>query len=600
VLSLGLSFVPPPVVQDLRSTICRSLDEYIRQIRIKKYFARLNELNSSNNATTTFNMILKKKKILTSDNFSPPLAGFLLENYFSKITKKINNCLNRCHAPRYRSIPEQFMTTLVHIKTRDDIIVKPADKGLGITVMDRHWYHSEALRQLNDSSTYSALVTPPTVETLRNELIYILNKHGVYRCKNNNVTPIAKNMLLNLASDQQLQLGRIYFLPKLHKSPVVGRPIVSSIGTATYTVSVYLSICLKDILIHIQSYVRDSQEVLLHLERNSFPLNCWLLTADVDSLYPSIDINDGLNSLNIALRLTKFPSDRATLILDLTKWVLENNYIEFGQLAYKQIKGTAMGSPVSVAFACIHLAIIENEVFQSLTTQQLPLPLLYLRYIDDILAVWPSEQACLHFVELFNSRRPGIRVVKPIISYTEVIFLDIHIKKGSRFPRTGHLDTCIYQKESNKFLFIPPFSWHHPSSFKGWITGYIKRIRLNCTNDAEFHAYKRLFYSHLLQRGYEPSYLQPLFLLAYNRQYLLQQVVLNHRKLQNASTPLLFKLQYNECTKWLAPTLRKLLTVPESVKNDPDYQQIFNNKNGPLFCFQRGKCLSEYIVRSKY
>jgi len=544
-------------------------------------------------------MILKKKKIINSDNFTPPIAGYLLENYFSKIKEKFYNCLCKYHTPNTRSVSSDFLATLAHIKTRDDIIIKPADKGLGVTIMDRQWYHCEALRHLNDSSTYNILVTPPTVEILRNELISLLDKHGLYRCQNNNITTIATHILLPLASDQ-LKLGRIYFLPKLHKSPVVGRPIVSSIGTATYNVSVYLSICLKDILIHIQSYVRDSQEVLLHLERNTFPQHCWLLSADVDNLYPSINIADGLTSLRIALTRTKYPNHKSALLLDLTKWVLENNYIEFDKQTYKQIKGTAMGSPVSVAFACIHLAIIENEAFQIMKAQHIPLPLLYLRYIDDIFAIWPSEQSCLQFIELFNSRRQGIKVLTPSTSSHEVIFLDLKIKKGNRFPRTGLLDTCIYQKESNKFLFIPPFSWHHPSSFKGWITGYIKRLRLNCTNDAEFHAYKRLFYSHLLQRGYEPTYLQTMFLLPYNRHTLLQRVLLNHQKQKNINIPPLFKLQYNESTKRLAPTLRKLLTVPESVKNDSDYKQIFADNDGPLMCFQRGKCLSEYVVSSKY
>ena len=43
------------------------------------------------------------------------------------------------------------------LKQRQDIIIKPADKGSGTVVMDKTWYIDECNRQLNDSKFYKRL-----------------------------------------------------------------------------------------------------------------------------------------------------------------------------------------------------------------------------------------------------------------------------------------------------------------------------------------------------------------------------------------------------------------------------------------------------------
>ena len=43
---------------------------------------------------------------------------------------------------------------LRNLQKRQDIIIKPADKGSGTAVMDRTWYVDECNRQLNDAKFY--------------------------------------------------------------------------------------------------------------------------------------------------------------------------------------------------------------------------------------------------------------------------------------------------------------------------------------------------------------------------------------------------------------------------------------------------------------
>jgi hypothetical protein len=79
----------------------------------------------------------------------------------------------------------------------------------------------------------------------------------------------------------------------------------------------------------------NSAALVKQLEQQAFPNNCALLAADVDSLYPSIDINRGLDALDDALRSTNTPHNIRIFIVKLARWVLFNNYLEFNGKLYR-------------------------------------------------------------------------------------------------------------------------------------------------------------------------------------------------------------------------------------------------------------------------
>ena len=141
---------------------------------------------------------------------------------------------------------------------------------------------------------------------------------------------------------------RSYFLPKLQKlllpyprpppllpgkTPPV-RPICASIGWITYIVSLYLDIILKPVMLQLSSYIMNSAALAKHLETKEFPPTCALLAADVDSLYPSIDINRGLDALDATLKEKHFPNATRHFIVRLARWVLLNNITEFNNKLY--------------------------------------------------------------------------------------------------------------------------------------------------------------------------------------------------------------------------------------------------------------------------
>ena len=98
-------------------------------------------------------------------------------------------------------------------------------------------------------------------------------------------------------------------------------------------------------MLKLNSYTLNSAGIAQHLNTLEFPTDCALLSADVDSFYPSIDITRGLDAINQALiEWGATPKDREFTIF-LLRWVLFNNILEFNNQLYLQIRGTAMGTP---------------------------------------------------------------------------------------------------------------------------------------------------------------------------------------------------------------------------------------------------------------
>jgi len=125
---------------------------------------------------------------------------------------------------------------------------------------------------------------------------------------------------------------------------------------------------------------------------------------------------------------------------------------------------------------------------------------LFFRFIDDIIAIVSDYSTGFALMELLNSRRPNIKLSFKIRNM-ESQFLDLTLYKDHHESTT--ISVKAYCKPMNKFLFLPPTSCHPPHIFQGWIIGYGKRLRLNCSQDSEFEKSLSDFNSRLLQRGYE-------------------------------------------------------------------------------------------------
>lgn len=90
--------------------------------------------------------------------------------------------------------------------------------------------------------------------------------------------------------------------------------------------------------------------------------------------------NDGIDAVVRTMTEAKWPKNKIKFISEAMEVVLFNNIFEFDGDLYKQIKGTAMGTPIDPSYAILFMDQYERSILRSLSIT----PQIYCRYIDDI------------------------------------------------------------------------------------------------------------------------------------------------------------------------------------------------------------------------
>ena len=177
---------------------------------------------------------------------------------------------------------------------------------------------------------------------------------------------------------------------------------------------------------------------------------------DVKSLFTSIPLQLALDCSKTAINKSLFqPPLPADDLMDLLHLCLTSTYFKYNGKHHRQLHGTAMGSPVSVAVTEI---VMQNIEEQALATYSETLPL-WLRYVDDtITAVHKSKIDEFH--EHLNKQNTSIQITKEIEENGKIPFLDCLVTRGN-----NTLQTTVYRKptHTNRLLEQAPCN---PTSHK--------------------------------------------------------------------------------------------------------------------------------------
>ena len=524
------------------------------------------------------------------------------QRYDAIITRYINNCKANLHTTFQKTLlpydinEKILITTLKDLRNNHSIVIKPADKNLGVTILNKIDYDNMCLKHLNDINTYKEILNYTPLNSY-NILIDLLKTYNQYETKVYNTLKITKlaASLLQLQNNNTLRVAPFYCLPKIHKStiaPIPGRPIVSSINTLTYHTSLYLDMQLQPILKLLNTVCTSTNTIITDMHNYKTNINSTLLCADVTSLYPNIPILLGIQTVSKVIKdLHCFTDTHLDFLMDLLHWVLTNNYCEFNGKTYLQLRGTAMGTPVACSYANIFLYGIEHQAIQKHK------PAYYKRYIDDIFAIYDSPIKAKCFVHFFNNIVPSIKLDEFTID-RRGIMLDLVIELVQ--SDTSLHDTIkhkLFQKPANIYQYIPPQSNHIPSVFKNFITQEVNRFNINCSITTDFHKCISLFKGRLLARGYNSEMIDNSILLASDRLTLLHNIT---ARIQNPNT--------NKNTSQLIVTINKphfitpikwsdVFKITDELQSYPIFIDAFKN-NRLIIGTKNDNSIGEIIINS--
>ena len=342
------------------------------------------------------------------------------------------------------------------------------DKGVSMVVMDRDDYNNKA-EDLLQQQTYRPIPSDPT-SRLKNRLITLLKKlkteGGMSETTYRRLYPTGAGS------------PKFYGLPKVHKQGTPLRPIVSSIGAATYQTAKELSKILKPLVGRSRHHIQNNQDFLQDLKSIQLASDEVMMSFDVKALFTSVPIEPTLKIIEKLLKEDHSLQSRTTLsiqhIMDLLGLCLRSTYFTFRGKFYEQVEGAAMGSPISPIVANLYMEQFEIRAIESSTNP----PLLWRRFVDDTFVIMKKchkEEFLQHLNSVdkniqFTVEEPGPEGALP--------FLDILIKPDQE----GRLHTTVYRKPTHTDQYL---HWDnlHPVSSKYSVVGTLHhRAKTICSD----------------------------------------------------------------------------------------------------------------------
>jgi len=493
----------------------------------------------------------------------------------------------------YNNMSIQQTENLNKLLKDPNIIIITADKNLGYVITSKDWYIQACLDHLN-SSSYKEMTEIFYNTNIINETYNTLEEKTKEAFENNIITSEEMKWILQKPKNKPFSPSPFYILPKIHKKPVKGRPIVPSKNWITYYLSKWVANQLNPLVTNIcHDVLKDSTDLLQEIKNlNKTGINTaeyYTISADVEALYPSIPPNTGIQMIEKFLNEINWKSlELRSFLLWSLHLILNHTYIIFNKKIYKQIQGAAMGSPCIPPYANIFMNMIERD-----TVKRFKEPntlLLYKRFIDDIFAIIKKDNEKIKQLQMdLNNICHNIKLTWTEPSY-QTDFLDITIILDHT---KSTIETTTYQKNLNKYLYLPYHSFHRPSMKTGFIKGEAIRYTRNCSRKKDFNRMIALFTIRLQRRGYPLSLIKSTLK---SIQYSDRNKYLT-KKSKPKTIPFIFKMLYNNAIPHHF-LRQKLNNFSYQIKsNIPDLPKSLNNKI--TICYQLPQTLHSKILKNR-
>jgi len=199
-------------------------------------------------------------------------------------------------------------------------------------------------------------------------------------------------------------------------------------------------------------------------------------------------------------------------LIEALELIMNNNIFQFSDTFWKQLSGTAMGTPP----ACMWATLFFDRHEQDLCTTYADWLIDWARYIDDGIGIWnwTGTPECIPAFADFKTSLQQFHLSWEINQPSNTVnYLDITLTINN-----GQISSDLFEKKLHLYLYLPSASAHPPGVLKGLVAGSILRIVRLTSNPLTRKRHLQNFYRRLLARGYNPSHILPIF-NKYLRQY---------------------------------------------------------------------------------
>ena len=220
-------------------------------------------------------------------------------------------------------------------------------------------------------------------------------------------------------------------------------------GFPTYQLSKYR--ILQPLTDKSKRKQQSSEDFINATKTVQIPDDYKLVSFDVKSLFTSVPLQLALQCSETAILESTDPLPLPKEgIMDLLNLCLTSTYFQHNGKHYKQLHGTAMGSPV---YAVVAKIVMQNIEESALSTCRQTIPL-WLRYVDDTFTAVRHDKIDA-FHHYLNEQNTEMQFTREVEENGKLPFLDCLVSRDD-----NSLRTTVYRNRS-----IPTDYWtSHPTT----------------------------------------------------------------------------------------------------------------------------------------
>ena len=346
----------------------------------------------------------------------------------------------------------RLVKRLKHKFRLNNVILQKTDKSKVFHLGKVDDYRKKSEEYMNKTKAYQCLGTnDPLPKLIQRTNKYLLELRLVKWITQ-------KQYELLRINPEEMELAHLYYLPKAHKHGTPLRPIISGLRHPTIRISKFLDDLLRPWFDEMakQTTIDSGFELVkkvIQWSDQRLRRDTLLATIDVVDLYTMIPQVEGVLSLKKMLdylNLKQVNGLKVETIIRLSRFVMQNNYFSYDGQYYHQIRGGAMGSPLTLTIANCYMFFFERDIVKQVNNSGG----LYLRYIDDIFLIinWPQRHLRKQ-IDKWNTIDENMKLNAHIGSSTN--FLDLFMEN-----KDGQLITKVFHKPSYEPYYLPFHSIH--------------------------------------------------------------------------------------------------------------------------------------------
>jgi len=481
VLQQGPSFVPPLEVSKMKKKADYIIEGSINSIK-RQYFYKLAQ-QTPQNGEQQHEILHEEEDNLIRNNtwkFKDPTKRIhghaptlpdAVELAMNSLEQRVKAVTTKAMAKGGQQ-EKSLLRTIKSLRKVDSVVILPSDKTKRLVAMDVTHYQDLHAEHLNNYKQIHKISLPKTRQDKFNKALKEIS---------NKYTGQTRELLLHGNCSEPLP-SQMTLLPKDHKSPLKGRPLVAALDTPSTALAKVLSFCLKPVLSHLSTHLSSTKNFVQCLtnynsnQGHNVNHHVYFGSLDVTNLYGSIPLSGPQNLFNV---LESFFSDFCHLsrisdlhpsdfrkLLELT---LTSDIILLNGKFYRQMSGVPMGGNLSPILAIIYVSIIEQSFINNSNIY------FYKRYIDDcfIISSKPVQTIC----DEANKVNSNIQFTVELPSNEQIAFLDTYVTQSS----SGQFSTELYSKPMSSNHILPWNSFVPFSRKRALLIAERKRAERNST-----------------------------------------------------------------------------------------------------------------------